>query len=114
MKKAVFLAFVVLIVLVLFIYLLPSMNDREDFVQCLVDSGVVVYVSDTCPACTSLANEFGGYDAVEGLFVNCNEKSEICEVQMQTNTVPEVQYEGDVLEGMVSVEDFSKLTGCEI
>lgn len=114
MKKAAFLAFVILIFSAFFVYSFFTMNDSEGFVQCLVDSNVVIYVSDTCPACTNLVNEFGGYDAVDGFFVNCNEKSEICDVQMQTNTVPEIQYNGEVVENIRNMEDFSKLTGCEI
>ena len=114
MKKLAFLVFVFLLTSAFFVFSFFPMNNSEDFVQCLVDSGVVIYVSDTCPACTNLADEFGGYDVAGELFVNCNEKPEICDVQMKTDYVPEIQHSGELLESVSSIEDFSKLTGCEI
>ncbi len=89
---------------------LPS----EEFIQCLADSGMVVYASKTCPACTFLADEFGGYEAVENLFVLCGDDWGKCEAEMQTNYVPEVQYNGEVFEGGRSMEAFADLTGCEL
>lgn len=89
---------------------LPS----DEFIQCLVDSGMVVYASKTCPACSALADSFGGYDAVEELFVLCGDDWETCEAEMQTNYVPEVQYNGEVFEAGRSMEDFAVLTGCEL
>jgi len=89
---------------------LPS----DEFIQCLVDSGMVVYASKTCPACTSLANEFGGYDAAGELFVLCGDDWEKCDENMQTNYVPEIQYNGELFEGGRSMQAFSDLTGCEL
>ncbi len=89
---------------------LPS----DEFIQCLADSEMVVYASKTCPACTALADLFGGYEAVEGLFVFCGDDWDTCEAQMQTNYVPEIQYKGEVFEGGRSMEAFAGLTGCEL
>ncbi len=89
---------------------LPS----AEFIDCLADSGMVVYASRTCPACTDLANSFGGYDAVENLFVECSEQPEVCQEYAKTGYVPEIQFEGEVFEGGRSMEDFAALTGCEL
>ena len=91
-------------------FALPS----DEFIQCLVDSGMVVYASETCPACSVLADSFGGYEAVEDLFVLCGDDWETCEAEMQTNYVPEIQYNGEVFEGGRSMVDFANLTGCEL
>ena len=87
---------------------LPS----SEFIQCLVDSGMVVYASETCPACSSLANQFGGYEAVEGLFVLCGDQGDRCNDEMQTNYVPEIQINGILLEGSRTFENFATKTGC--
>jgi hypothetical protein len=86
----------------------------DEFIQCLVDSGMVVYASKTCPACSALANSFGGYDAVENLFVFCNDDSEACTENMQTTYVPEIQHNGVVFEGARTMDAFASLTDCEL
>ncbi len=87
---------------------LPS----SEFIQCLADSGMVVYASETCPACSSLANQFGGYEAVEDLFVLCGDQGDRCNDEMQTNYVPEIQINGELFEGNRTLEDFATKTGC--
>ncbi len=89
---------------------LPS----DKFIQCLVDSGMVVYTSETCPACISLANQFGGYDTAESLFVICGEQKERCDVEMKTGYVPEVQINGELLEGDRTLENFAQKTDCAL
>jgi len=113
MWKTAILVLVVLLFFTALFYSSPSLNNDEDFVQCLVDSDLVIYVSDTCPACTDLVNELGGYDTVEGLLVNCNEQPERCENEKQTDFVPEIQYRGEIYEGGRSMNDLADLTGCE-
>ncbi len=84
----------------------------DEFIQCLVDSGMVVYASKTCPACTNLADLFGGYESVEDLFVICSEERERCDLEMKRNAVPEIQINGELLEGARSLENFAQKTGC--
>ncbi len=91
-----------------------AQSPSSEFIQCLADSGMVVYASKTCPACTSLAAQFGGYDFVENLFVFCSDDREACDKNMQTNYVPEIQYNGNLFEGDRSIEAFAKLTNCEL
>lgn len=86
----------------------------DEFIQCLVDSDMVVYASKTCPACTDFANTFGGYDAVENLFVLCGEQQDVCQEKMQTGYVPEIQFEGEVFQGDRSLQALSELTNCEL
>jgi hypothetical protein len=87
---------------------LPS----REFIQCLVDSGMVVYASETCPACSNLADQFGGYEAVEGLFVLCGDQGDRCSDEMQTNYVPEIQINGILFEGNRTFENFATKTDC--
>ncbi len=84
----------------------------DEFIQCLVDSGMVVYASKTCPACTSLARLFGGYERVENLFVICSEERERCNTEMKRTSVPEIQINGELFKGERSLENFAQETGC--
>ena len=87
-----------------------SMN--SSFARCLVDSGVVIYVSKTCPACKDLVNKLGGYDVADGLFVECGQDPALCRANMQTKYVPEIQINGEVVEFQNRIDGLSKETGC--
>jgi len=86
----------------------------DQFVQCLVDRGMVVYASKTCPACNQFAQELGGYNKVESLFVECSENQERCANEMKTRFVPEIQINGEVYQGPRDIESLSRITGCEL
>jgi len=99
-------------------YLFSDQQEEDDsmksFIECLVEEGMVVYASYTCPACTALAEEFGGYDKVESLFVECSQERERCNLEMKTEFVPEVQINGELYQGSRSLEGFSEKTGCNL
>ena len=82
------------------------------FAQCLVDSGVVIYVSKTCPACKDLVDKLGGYDVVDGLFVECGQNTALCSANMQTNYVPEIQINGETVDFQNRIGGLSTETGC--
>ena len=111
MQKTVYIILVFLVLLVLFFFW-NSNEEDSDFAQCLFDEGLVIYVTDTCPFCVDFAQELGGYDVVEGLFVNCNEEPVRCDEEKQTEFVPEIQYNGELYEGQRSVKDLAELTNC--
>ncbi len=90
-----------------------SDTPSAEFIQCLADSGMIIYGSATCPACRDLVEDFGGYDAVEPLYVECNDFGDRCSEEMQTNYVPEIQINGEVFEGQRTFEDFAQATGCQ-
>ncbi len=74
-------------------------NDMVALVDCLKESNVVIYGNKSCPACASLAESFGGYNAIDGLYVECTEERERCTDEKETNYVPEIQIKGDVYSG---------------
>ena len=95
----------------------PIENEVErseivSFAQCLANSGVVIYVSKTCPACKDLVNKLGGYDVADGLFVECGQDPVLCRANMQTKYVPEIQINGEVVEFQNRIDGLSKETGC--
>ncbi len=93
-----------------------DLNDElnNDFIQCLADSGMVIYGSRTCPACTQLAESFGGYDKIALIYVECSEERERCSSEMQTNYVPEIQIQGNLYEGSRDLGYLAKITDCEL
>ena len=88
--------------------------DKTTFAQCLVESGLVIYTSKTCPACINLVDTLGGYDVVDNLFVECGRQPTLCQANMQTNYVPEIQLNSTVYDGNRDIDSLAKLTGCQI
>ncbi len=85
-----------------------------EFMQCLADSGVVIYGSVTCPACARLASEYGGYQNMAPIYVECTEDPERCLAEMQVDYVPAVLINGEVFSGWGSPEVLSQATGCPL
>ncbi len=134
MKKAVVVILVLVAIGALVFYLMQDSNEVEEngnvksagenvemkvatddeFAQCLADAGMIIYGSSTCPACQALVNQFGGYDNVAPVYVECNDDVQRCTDEMQTGYVPEVQINGELFSGNRSVEAFAQETGCEL
>lgn len=121
MKKTLLIVVVGLIVIGATFYFLSPVNDigeenqlYAELVNCLAERGVIVYGSKTCPACIDFADQFGGYEAIEPIYVECSEDPEKCEQEMQGNYVPEIQIDGQLYTGPRSPEALARVTGCEI
>ncbi len=114
------LAIVIAVIAVLFVTGRVS-DDNGDapatyasLVSCLADRGVLVYGSSTCPACADFANQFGGYDAIAPMYVECMDEQERCSQEMQTFYVPEIQINGELYGGPRTPEILGEFVGCEI
>ncbi len=89
----------------------------EDFIACLKEEGVIIYGSSTCPACAQLEQEYGGYEIVKPIYLDCSglgtvEETERCRNEMKTNVVPEVQINGELFDKWGSPENLAKETSC--
>lgn len=89
---------------------LSRQNDAQ-LVECLAEANVIVYGSRTCPECTRFAMQFGGYDVIDPIYVECADNPEECQANMQTKGVPEVQIDG-VLARDRSKAGLAAQTGC--
>jgi len=56
----------------------------------------------------------GGYDAVESVYVECTEEQQRCSEETKTGYVPEIQIDGRLYEGSITIEALGEATGCEI
>lgn len=72
---------------------------NRDYITCLQEAGVVIYGSDTCPACAGLVESLGGIDVVKPIYVECHKEMERCMEEMKSNYVPEIQINGELFEG---------------
>ncbi len=86
----------------------------DEFVQCLKESGIVIYGSKTCPACAALAESFGGYDVINPIYVECTEERVKCSSNMKTGYVPEIQLNGQVYSGPRDLNSLANLTNCKL
>ena len=89
-------------------------QDTGELISCLEEKGVVIYGGAYCPFCAQLAESLGGYDAIEAIYVECTEKGERCNEEMQTDLVPEIQIKGELYEGGISPEEIAQAVGCEL
>ena len=93
----------------------PEQNDpMETLVSCLEEEGVVIYGSVTCPFCTELANEFGGYEVIDSIYVECTEEPDRCDEEMIGRGVPEIQIEGEMYQGSREPAAIGQAVGCEL
>lgn len=86
----------------------------DELAQCLADAEVVVYGSETCPACFRFAQQFGGYDVIDPFYVECGNDPEACQENMQTSYVPEIQIQGELFSGPNAPEDLAEATNCKL
>ncbi len=141
MSKNIVASLVGLLIIFLAFYIIASINDEkgdsvkeigeedtdersekkamDDFVQCLKEEGVVIYGSTTCPACSRLEEEYGGYEIIKPLYLDCSrrgteEELAQCREEMKTEFVPEIQIKGDLFDEWGSPEALAKETGCEL
>ncbi|GEM_PF-658956 len=84
----------------------------DELITCLSEEGVMFYGSDWCPYCTELVEEFGGYETVDPIYVECTEEQERCEEEMVGTGVPEIQINREVYSGERSQEAIAQEVGC--
>ncbi len=89
-------------------------NTTSEFIQCLANENVIIYGSYTCPACRQLVENLGGYEAINSIYIECNEEWERCSQEMQTNYVPEIQIEEVLYTGPRTIEALAEKTNCII
>ncbi len=88
-------------------------GEISSLVDCLADNGVLIYGSRTCPACANLAQGFGGYEAIEKIYVECSEDYDRCGEDKKTGFVPEIQINAELYEGGRSPKDLALAANCE-
>ena len=89
-------------------------EDMDELVDCLDEQDVKIYGMETCPACTELAEGFGGYDVIDPIYVECLEDQARCEEEMEGESVPEIHFEDYVTAGVMTPEEFAQETGCDL
>lgn len=94
-------------------------EEIDDLIQCLKDSGVVIYGSSTCPACKQLEDSFGGIDVIKSIYLDCSglgepEETKRCQEEMQTNFVPEIQIKGELFRGSRNPESLAEKVSCDL
>ncbi len=111
--------FLPIILIIIVIVVLISLNQDNtdtnniDTIECLKESGVVIYGTATCPACLALVENFGGRAKIDPIYIECNKEEERCMEEMQTNYVPEIQIKGKLYEGPRDLESILKQVNCK-
>ncbi len=88
-------------------------EEMIELVDCLKEKGVVIYGSEWCPACSSLVEEFGGYEIIDPIYVECTKEEERCSEEMIETAVPEIQIDGRLCRSNRYPEELAREVGCE-
>ncbi len=123
-KKTLILIITALIILIAAFFILAYFSGdnqeeiteekEKDLINCLKEEGVVIYGSIYCPACTALAERFGGYEMISPIYVECSQEWERCDREIQAGYVPEIQIKGEVYQGPRELESIAEAAGCNI
>ena len=89
-----------------------SEGEIEKFVNCLAENNFVIYGADWCGYCQQLVSQFGDYDIVAPIYVECTEKEELCKEKGVTG-YPTILLNGERFPGGRNFSDFAQYTGCE-
>ncbi len=93
-------------------------DDMSNLIDCLAENDLVIYGTSWCPACTQLVDSFGGYDAIDPIYVECaegtEEEAERCAEETKTEYVPEIQIAGELYEGPNDPRSLAQEVGCEL
>ncbi len=81
--------------------------------ECLAKKGVVVYGTEWCPACAALIEEWGGREAVDPIYVDCNISPKRCDEEMKTHYVPEIQIKGEIYKESRELGVILQKAGCQ-
>ncbi len=88
-------------------------GNSNNLVSCLAEAGMVIYGSRTCPACTALANSFGGYEEIEEIYIECTEDEALC-AQEGITGYPTTKINGQAYNGARTLEGIAQATGCAV
>ena len=94
----------------------PDLSDVDpkeltEFVSCLKDAGFVIYGANWCGWTTRLVDTFGGQEFVGPIYVECTEKTELCE-EKEVRGYPTILVNDESYQGDRTFDGFSKATGC--
>ncbi len=84
----------------------------RSFVNCLKDEDFIIYGFKGCPTCDELSEQFGDYDFVDLIYIECSENEEKCISEMKEYYVPEIQIKGKVYLGETDTSSIERETGC--
>lgn len=121
-NKKILITISVLIFIFIFYLMIKNNNSNDSIVigsnneviNCLKEKKVVIYGTETCPFCARLVEDFGGYDVIDPIYVNCTKNSQKCSTEMKTNYVPEIQINKNIYEGERTFNAIANEVNCLI
>ncbi len=92
----------------------PEDEVTEELIQCLKEAEVVIYGTQFCPACMTIREKFGGDEMISPIYVDCDQRGNVCSQEKETRYVPEIQIKGELYEESMDPFDIAKEVNCEL
>jgi hypothetical protein len=87
-------------------------SETKKIAECLEEEDLVIYIFKGSSDCDYIINQFGDYDFLDAIYVECSDQVERCLSEMKDPYVPEVQIKGEVYQGVNTIYYISKAAGC--
>ena len=87
-------------------------NKMRNFVECLKEEDLIIYGFEGSSPSDDLMDQFGDYDFLDLIYVECSDEGERCLKEMKNFYVPEVQIKGEIYQGEEKIESLGNATKC--
>lgn len=91
--------------------MLPS--NIDDFVACLDKNDFKIFGADWCPYCEQLVDLFGGYSAVDSIYVECTDQEDYCS-EKEIAGYPTILLADNEYQGPRDLNSFAQATQCDL
>lgn len=91
----------------------PSPEKLAEYIQCLKKADFVIYGANWCGWTKQLVEMLGGWDTVKPIYVECTEKTQLCE-EKGIKGFPTILINGKEYGGQRTFQGFKEATNCEI
>jgi hypothetical protein len=87
-------------------------SETREIVECLSREELVIYGFKGCAGCDELMDQFGDYDFLDLIYVECSDEVGRCLSEMKDPYVPEIQIKQEAYQGVNTIYFLGKATGC--
>lgn len=94
-------------------YSAEDLEKVKGFISCLKEKNFMVYGANWCGYTKSLVETLGGYEAVDPVYTECTQETEVCSSKVDQG-YPTIRINDQVYNGPRTLDDLGSATGCAV